>query len=172
MINLLILVVETNSKTKSDDKYISSFIKRFYNISGIKYDFVYMDGKGNYANVLPKVDKMRTKNKSLSSEVIYFIDVDYSADASKNTQSINLNKQIAQFTKNHNFDLVQFNYDIEDVFLGKQISDSDKERESTKFLCNNSINNVNESFFTVKNPATCRHRSNLSLVLDKYLPKK
>lgn len=95
--------------------------------------------------------------------VVYCLDVDNSLKDEIN------NADVINYCKENNYELVWFNKDVEDVFLGKQISDSKKTKEAANFAKQNKIQQLNIKLLNCHNPLTKHHYSNLKIVFDKYL---
>lgn len=67
-------------------------------------------------------------------------------------------------------ELVWFCHDVEEVFLGKRVPDSQKVQEAGTYRRKNGIR---EMYFNKLSEKTVRpHTSNLMCILDKYLTRK
>lgn len=186
----LIFVVETNKKCKSDWIYIKDTIDKFYlyDRSNVKLSTVYLDGKTKYTDngkekevekLLKQYNNASTENKSV---VIYCFDCD---DYDTKPDDKTFLKGIKQFCKNKNeeeeqkakndkrdwkvkYEFVWFCKDIERVYLGREVSDKEKKKESEKFKEKKLINNVNE--LKLSERGYKNNSSNILTVLDKYIP--
>lgn len=96
--------------------------------------------------------------------MIYCLD----ADIDK-TGSAAINPDIVSYCKQNGYQLVWFNSDVEDVFLGHTVDDKTKVRESVNFVKQNKIEKVNQVFLSCSAPLTRRHFSNLKLAFDQIL---
>ncbi len=168
----VILCMESSSDSKSDYIYISSAIRKYYSIdrNKIKFTRVYMDGRGNYAS--SKVSKKiasftaqyKAGNKNAESVVIYCFDCDR-YDAVKEDEDFL--KKAKQYCKEKGYKFVWFCRDIENVFLGRQVADSQKTKEAENFAKANGVEKLDKA-------KLCADKykdgySNLCIVLDDYL---
>lgn len=165
----LIFCVETNKKADTDWVYIVEAIRNKYMLPPqISLSKIYMETKSKYDSrkVLGEIEK-RTKCYNGETRVIYCIDTD--AYESNYEQKKELD-EIKSFCEKHNYDLVWFCHDVEEVFLGKQLENSQKKKEAGVFRSSKGIERVKEE----KLMATeIRNKSsNLLKVLDKYLERK
>ena len=127
----LIICVETNKKCNSDFIYIRSTINRFYDVdnANIRITPVYLDGKGKYASGKVKKEVASLKNqykaaaKNNSSIVIYCFDCD---NYDTKTEDLRFLNEAREYCDENGFRFVWFCKDIEDVYLGKQISERRK----------------------------------------------
>ena len=75
----LIIAVEANKESRSDYRYIDSFIKRYFKIGTNKISYVYMGSKMNYSNQGIKnqiTSLINSYRKTGKSHVIYWFDTD------------------------------------------------------------------------------------------------
>ena len=101
------------------------------------------------------------------SKVIYCIDTD--AYESNYEQKKELD-DIKRFCEKNGYDLVWFCHDVEEVFLGKQVENSQKVKEAGAFRSSRGIERVREDKLSV---AGIRNKcSNLLRVLGQYLERK
>lgn len=168
----LIFAVETNKKCKSDWIYIKETIDKFYEYSQsqVKLSVVYMDGKGKYQNksVKREINKLikqyAATSKTNESKVIYCFDCD---DYDRNQEDATFIKNAGQYCETEGYEFVWFCKDVERVYLGEKVKDSQKQKEAVIFKTKKMINNVN-----IKNLRMDNYRSNTSNIiniLDKYL---
>ena len=101
------------------------------------------------------------------TKVIYCIDTD---DYEKNIEHNNELNEISRFCDKNGYDLVWFCHNVEDVFLSKVISDSQKVSEAKAFRTKARIKEIplNQLSGNIKRV----HTSNLLNILDKYLSRK
>lgn len=71
----------------------------------------------------------------------------------------------------HNSDIVWFNRDIEEVFINSRLEDSEKKSKSIDFLAKGLIKFVSCQLFTYEDDFVGKRRSNLGVVISKYLEK-
>ena len=190
----LIFVVETNKKCKSDWIYIKDTIDKFYiyDMAHVKLSTVYLGGKTKYndngkkkevAKLLKQYNNASTENKSV---VIYCFDCDdydtkpddetFLEDVKKFCEKENKEEEQKVKKKEENnkkswkvkYEFVWFCKDIERVYLGREVSDKEKKKESEKFKKNKLINKVNEGNLSAESYRN--NSSNILTVLDKYIP--
>lgn len=166
----MILCVETNKRADTDYIYISETIRHLYKKDNqITINKVYMGSKTKYKSkeVLRNI-KQLTKDFTIGeTRVVYCIDTDaYETDIEhKKTFG-----DISRFCEENGYDLIWFCHDIEDVYIGKKISDSQKVQEAGAFRKKNKINEMElDQLSSDKKRA---HTSNILCILDKYLSRK
>ncbi len=164
---LLLVCVETNSKSKTDVFYINKFLKTVYVIDNeTKIDYVYMDGKHKYKDN-SVLDSIKKKSKDFSDKhIIYCIDTD---DIFTDPKHIALNEEISQYCSVNYYDLVWFCRNVEEVFLGKIIIDKDKVKEAKRF---GSLKEIDNSIIkSLDATVQTKRKSNLMAIFDNYLRK-
>lgn len=143
----LIFVVETNKKCGSDWIYIKETIERFYTYerTQLKFTPIYMDGKGKYPkkekDVESKVRQYRAMSKNNQSKVIYCFDCD---EYDRKPEDEDFLKKARKFCEDRNYEFVWFCKDIENVYIGKRIDDSQKKKEAANFKFRKLIGGVTE----------------------------
>ena len=169
----LIFVVETNKQCKSDWIYIKDTIDRFYQYDQVhvKFSPVYMDGKGKYKKKKKEISSLiaqyASRNETNQSRVIYCFDCDdYD---SKPEDSVFLTGA-KRYCDENGYDFVWFCKDIERVYLGKEVDDSQKKKEATTFKAKKMINNVDGNKLTATSYRS--NTSNIMNIIDKYLTRK
>lgn len=171
----IIFVVETNEKKKTDDIYINKFIRSYYDLSNndITIKFVHMCGKTNYKNktVVTKINKLINQNSKGENIVIYCFDTDR---IDKEIDDLKFLKEVEEYCKNNLYDLIWFCYEIENVFLGKTISDENKVVEAVKYQRKEVSydDKLIKNLSIDKNEKKTNNKSNIVLVLNKHLKKK
>ncbi len=171
----LILCMETNERVKSDYIYINNTIKFFYELdqSNIRISPVYMCGKGNYnsSGVRKKISKFFSMYdgaaKNNRSKVIYCFDCD---NYDKKSEDAIFLDKVKKYCEENDYEFVWFCKDIEQVYLGHSVSDSDKKKEAMAFDVKKKIREVDIGKLRVNRYLL--HKSNLCCVLDKYLTFK
>lgn len=101
------------------------------------------------------------------TKVIYCIDTD---DYEKNIEHENELNDIMQFCQKNSYELIWFCHDIEDVFLGKKISDSQKVQEAGAFRRKRKIEEISLDALSITTKRV--HTSNILTILDKYLSRR
>lgn len=165
----ILLCVESNHKARTDYQYIESTIKRFYiDDRKIRYRAIYLGSKTKY-NAKDKVREINNNIKNFPGDttIIYFIDVD-DYDISQETK--NLYDEIKEYCAKNNYEFVFFDRDVEDVYIGTQVHDSEKVSKVAEFKRKQLINTVDEDKLKVQTHK--KHCSNILNVLDKYWKRK
>lgn len=169
----LIFVVETNAKCKSDWIYIKDTLEHFYHLDAAhtKLTPIYMDGKGRYRNkereIKSCISQYACTNKENESKVIYCFDCDEYDTKREDAEFL---KEIQKYCKENNYDFVWFCKDIEQVYLGKKVSNSQKKKESASFKAKKLISKVDVKSLSATDYKL--NRSNIMTVLDTYLTRK
>lgn len=143
MNNIFVFCVETTRQAQTDNVYINQTLKRFFN-AGTKNTirYVYLDSKGHYNNkkTLREIDKL-IRNSNWH-KVIYFLDTDrYDI----NYDDVKVWENITKFCEQNDYELVSFSRNVEDVYLGEIIQDSEKIKMAAKFQRDNAINNISKN---------------------------
>lgn len=168
----IILCYEARASSDSDYNYIKSCIDYLYPNAFRKYKMTKFPLSTKAAYKSRKVKKeidgfcsfYNGNNPGETTYVIYCLD----ADIDK-TGSAAINPDIVSYCKQNGYQLVWFNSDVEDVFLGHTVDDKTKVRESVNFVKQNKIEKVNQVSLCCSTPLTRRHFSNLKLVFDQIL---
>lgn len=166
----LIIAVEANKESKSDYRYIDPFIKRYFKIGTNKISYVYMGSKMNYSDKGIKnqiTSLINSYSKTGKFHVIYCFDTDdFSVSPEHQVNDEKIKKDLV-----HNSDIVWFNRDIEEVFINSRLENSEKKSKSINFLANGLIKLVSYQLFTYEDDFVGKRRSNLGVVISKYLEK-
>lgn len=126
--------------------YIHETINRFYQVDNqIKLQPIYMGAKNKYKSkeVLKEIENYQKKYILGNTVVIYCIDTD---DYEKNPEQLKELQEIKKFCKLKSYELVWFCHEIEEVYFGKRISDSDKVKEAANFRRQKKIKDVKEEY--------------------------
>ena len=166
----MILCVETNKRANTDYIYIFETIKHVYKEDRrITINKVYMWSKTKYKSkeVLRSI-KQYTKDFTIGeTKVIYCIDTDaYETDI----EHKKVFDDISRFCEENGYELIWFCHDIEDVYIGKRISDSQKVQEAGAFRKKNKIEEMDLT--QLSGDRQRAHTSNILCILDKYLSRK
>lgn len=130
----VIFVVETNEVAKTDTRYIIKLWDQLYgaNNNDIKRQFVYMDGKSKYNRntIKTRIKSYLKANSDGENYVVYCFDTDKIDTVTRDLNNI---KEYKKYCDDNGYKFVWFCYDIEMVFIGRSVPDSEKEYESKKF---------------------------------------
>lgn len=143
----LVFVVETNKKCNSDWIYIKDTIEYFYEYdrTQVKFSPVYMDGKGKYKSKEKQVTQIVRQYSAMSktnhSKVLYCFDCD---DYDSNPDDQKFLKEAKQYCDSKGYDFVWFCKDVEQVYIGKRVDDSQKKKEAATFKARKLINKVDQ----------------------------
>ncbi len=164
-------VVESqSSKYDSDYKYIKAFLNQYYNIrTSVKLNPIHLHGKTNYNKKEKEINKMikryhKSQNTDQESVVFFCLDVD-NPDLNDNEK---LNKEIENYCKGKNYELIWFYRDVEEVFWGKRCKKEEKIDKANQFLIKNVILSYDISKLENNNVKKGISTSNLKIVVDKY----
>ena len=167
----LVFVVETNKKCNSDWIYVKDTIEHFYSYerTQLKLSVVYMDGKGNYNS--PKKEKeikkltsqYKASSKSNRTRVIYCFDCD---DYDSKPDDFKFLENARQYCNEYGYDFVWFCKDVEQVYIGKKVDDSQKTKESAVFKSKKLIVNIDSEKLSVEKYRN--NTSNIMSVLNRY----
>ena len=157
----LVFVMETRSSNRSDWMYIKSTIDYFYKPRTFALDKIFATTK---SELIQQDVKINSKINDLNREVKVIVVADYDRDE-------NLNNIIEQYCNDKKYDLVWMNLDVEDVYLGKQVSDNHKKSEAINFQAKKHKLLPNIKGLDNNTPLKTRHTTNLLLVLDKYISR-
>lgn len=166
----MILCVETNKQADTDSIYITEAINRYFVVDNkVKISKVYMGTKTKYKSkdVLREINQKIKMYTIGESQVIYCIDTDQFETNPEHQREF---QEIINFCEEHGYELIWFCHDVEEVFLGKKISDKLKRKEAADFRKNKKIEQVDVKCLASAN-RNCR-MSNMFNILEKYLSRK
>lgn len=157
----LIIIMETTRKNLSDWMYIKGTLDYFYKprTYGISKIFA-----GSKSKLIQQEENIKLKLKNIERRPIVVVCADYDREEA-------LNRQIADYCKKNLYELVWMNLDIEDVYLGKQIKNTQKAIEAINFQKKKDTIFRNITGLNNPDPLSIRHTSNILVVLDKYLTR-
>ncbi len=168
----VIFVVETSKNKKTDDRYIDKLVKAVYDSSSndIKFQYVHMGGKTKYnkENVQKDINSFIKQNKDGINHVLYCFDTDR---IDNNPEEVKKLQIYENYCKENGYHFVWFCSDIETVFLGRSVPDSEKETESKKFgkkdfeLTKSMVKRMSEK----NNDNKTKKNSNILFVLNSIL---
>ena len=162
----LIFVTESDI----DYGYLQNTIKSFYDISDTRIDKIYAGSKTKLLEsrietlIEEKKNHFDDDNKGIS-KVVFCYDID---DISKLKEHEENNKKIEEHCKEKGYDTIWFCRTVEEVYLGKIVSDNEKRKEMMKYI------RTHDNDLAIMNKPTTKHKynSNQIVVLDLYLNKK
>lgn len=163
----LVFVVETNKKCNSDWIYIKDTIEYFYEYdrTQIKFTVLYMDGKGNYKKKEKPISQFIKQYKAMSrtnhSKVIYCFDCD---DFDSNPDDLRFLKEVERYCGDKGYEFIWFCKDVEQVYIGKKVDDSQKRKEAAVFKAGKLINKIDHKQLSEERYRT--GTSNIMNVLD------
>ena len=165
----LIFAVETNKSCKSDWIYIKETIDYFYRYdqTKLKLSPVYMDGKDKFKKKEKEINKLvkqyASQSKSNRTRVIYCFDCD---DYDVKPECVTFLKSARAYCQTMGYDFVWFCKDVEHVYLGRQIPDSQKQKEAANFKRKKGIATIDVRNLAVQEFRI--HGSNIVQVLARY----
>ena len=157
----LVFVMETRSSNRSDWMYIKSTIDFFYKPRTFALDKIFATSK---TELIKQDTKINAKTNDSSREIKVIMVADYDREEE-------LNQKIENYCNAHDYDLVWMNLDVEDVYLGKQISSNQKKSEAINFQYKKHKLLPKLDGLDNKTPLKTRHTTNLLVILDKYLSR-
>lgn len=169
----LIFVVESNKKSKSDWIYIKDTIDYFYEYdrAHVKLSPVYMNGKGNYKTKDKELKGLVSQYCSVSkenrTEIIYCFDCD---DYDIKKEDVDFLNEVQQYCKSRGYGFVWFCKDIEQVYIGRKIDNSQKTKEAVMFKTKKIIATVDDRKLSIDRYQ--KNTSNIMRILDRYLIRK
>lgn len=164
----IIICVETSKIAATDVLYIDKTIKSFYKIdNSIKLTYIYCSGKSKYnsKSVLSEIKDKKSKIKD--SIVIYAFDTDA---IDSNSNDIKLTALIESYCNINNHSFIWFYRDIEEVFLHQSVDNTRKVEMAKKFSNLSNLGLADEK--TLSSSEKVRYKSNLLIILDKFLVRK
>ncbi len=166
----MILCVETKKSADTDSIYILDTINRWYKVDNkVKISKINMNSKSRYnsKDVVREIAKKKKEFVLGDTHVIYFIDTD---QYDRNPEHERELKEITRYCEDNGINLVWFCHDVEEVFLGHKVSDSQKVQEATTFRRKRKIEEIQIEKLSCNTKRACV--SNIMNILDKYLARK
>ncbi len=176
---LAIFIVESDNKSKSDYLYISKYLHHFFNVG--KQDVirpVFLGGKGNYrkrskeSEIKGFVEKFKSYKRDDDRIVVFCcIDIDDISRTGSAHENRVYAKTIHDYCCDKNWEFVWFHETIEEVFVGKRVSDKDKYRTARSFAVER-LDSLKDCSFKHESYSGCvSGTSNLDIVLGKYFER-
>ncbi len=163
----ILFCVETTRKANTEYPYILETIRHFYvESSKITIRPVYMGSKSRYRSRSVQED-IKKQSGLADTSVVYCVDTDDFDVSSEDRMQL---EQIREYCSANGYDFVFFCRDVEDVFCGKRMSDTEKTQAIAKFRSSGGIARIRTDFLG-KNRYQI-HCSNILTVLDKYWIRK
>lgn len=167
----LILVVESKKSAKTDSQYIRKLIMKLFDKTisdkDIKLSDVFMCGKSNYnkRSTIKQINDWKKYNAKGINYIIYFFDTDNVSDP---TWMKKLSDEVIPFCSANKYEFVWFSYDIEDVFLQKQIEDKKKLSVASKYKIDDYFKKISPFIYDQNSTNQYfEHHSNIILVLNQ-----
>ena len=170
----LIFCVETNRKSDTDFLYIKSTLDRFYDCRNghVQIKPVYLGGKGRYSTnsnarkINELIRQFSAGSKSAESHVFLCLDCDkYDSDP----EDHKFLTDAENYCRNkENYHLIWFCRDVEDVYLGHQISNTQKTDAAKRFVARKQIETIDAN--KLRADQYKQHYSNVCTVLDQLFP--
>lgn len=164
----ILFCMESNSRADTDYQYIHATIQYYYEDNkNIAYKKEHLNSKTRY-NDRAIIKKIRDFQRySRDAHIIYCIDTD---DYLASPKDKALLEQIDNYCHANGYDLIFFCRDVEEVYWGKQVHDTEKTKMAIQFKKNNMIVSVNEE--NLRKEAYALKSSNILDVLDQYFVQK
>lgn len=166
----MILCVETKKSADTDSIYILDTVNRWYKVDNkVKISKINMNSKSRYnsKDVVREIAKKKKEFVLGDTHVIYFIDTD---QYDRNPEHERELKEITRYCEDNGINLVWFCHDVEEVFLGHKVSDSQKVQEATTFRRKRKIEEIQIEKLSCNTQRA--YVSNIMNILDKYLARK
>lgn len=164
----ILFCVETTKNANTDYPYIRSTIDHYYEITRqTVIRPVYMGSKSRYNSRAVQEDIRKQSDALGNTHVIYCIDTD---DCSISPKTKTQTDQIRDYCRQSHYDFVFFCRNVEDVYHGKLIPDTDKIKAVRRFRTQKLIGAIAPA--NLKREDYQPHCSNILNVLDKYLVRK
>lgn len=170
----LIFVVESDSSSKIDDRYIKKLIHEMYIISNNEYQiqFIHLNGKGNYKSkkIVSQIEKYIILNKEGNNYVFYCIDTD---EINTKRDEFDFFKKIENFCQLNQYYLIWFYRNIEHAILNRNICDNLKKKEASLFYRNSiDIIDIQKRLSCISLTTGKKGKSNFCCVLDEIIERK
>lgn len=166
----MIFCLETNKRAGTDYIYIKEILNNLYQMNNhVKISPIYMGTKTKYQSkdILREIRQKTKEYIHGETKVIYCIDTD---EYERVSEDANAFRDIRQFCEEREYELIWFCHDVEEVFVGQSISDSQKVKAAKAFRNNKDIEKLSRERLSEKEPKSCA--SNILRVLDLYLERK
>lgn len=166
----MIFCVETNKQADTDWIYLSEALKHIYvRTNQIKFTKVNMGTKSKYNSreVLKDIQKKTSDFVLGETKVFYCIDTDFYDTCHEHQKEF---EDIKKFCSENGYELIWFCHDVEEVFLGRKVPDSEKIKEAANFRRKEMIAKVKSVNLTAN--SLKKNASNILSVLDNYLERK
>lgn len=166
----MIFCLETNKRAGTDYIYIKEILSNLYQMNNhVKISPIYMGTKTKYQSkdILRDIRQKTKEYIHGETKVIYCIDTD---EYERVSEDANAFRDIRQFCEEREYELIWFCHDVEEVFVGQSISDSQKVKVAKAFRNNKDIEKLSRERLSEKGPKSCA--SNILRVLDLYLERK
>lgn len=162
---VVVIVVESNNIKNSDCIYLKEYIEEYHNYNNIPVRYAFMGGKHNYKKQNVKDQIQKHISVANDYDIIYVFDKDdHHLDYNDNKHINN----VIRYCKKHEYHIVWFVRNIEDVFLGR--TPDNKDNAATRFKNTKQIKNIDLKKISSPNPQQ-RYTSNIKCVFDEVFKK-
>ena len=164
-----IFVVEADRKCKSDWIYIKDTMDHFYHYdsSNVKLSPVYMAGRGNYKKkereIAGLISQYRAGGKANHSNLLYCFDCDDYDTSQKDSEFL---KSAEKYCRERDAAFVWFCKDVEQVYIGRSIENSQKKKMAAAFKEREQIREIRSRQLSAE--VYRNQTSNILRVLDSY----
>lgn len=132
-----------------------------------------MGGKGNYKNrsITSKINNYAKENHKGQNIIIYCVDTDR---IDNDSESVVFFEEVQKYCLDNKYEFVWFCYEIENVFLGKTISNENKVKEAISYQKKRTVfdDKIIKNMSIIDEKQKTNNKSNLVLVLNKYFKIK
>ena len=164
----ILFCVETTRRADTDYQYIRETIRHFYvESSKIAIRPVYMESKTRYNSKSVQEEIRKQSLYSKDTSVIYCVDTD---NYHLSIEDRKILDAIREYCQSRGYDFVFFCRDVEDVYCGNSVPDTEKLPAIKKFKSSHTIRNIKTDFLEKETYQI--HCSNILTVLDQYLVRK
>lgn len=168
MNNRILFCVETTQQANTDYPYIRDTIDYYYEVPRkTVIRPIYLGSKTRYNSRSVRENIKKQSGTSGNTHVIYCIDTDSRSISEDNNH---LTERIREYCNKQGYDFIFFCRDVEDVYHGRQLPDTEKVQAVRRFRSRRLIETIKSE--NLKSKEYRYHCSNILNVLDQYLPRK
>lgn len=116
-----IFLVETDSISKSDYKFIRSYLTLIHAPRTDKYSPIYLNGKGNYKKKQTQINNLIKQYRDSGGQSRVFLCMDVDSINIIQDQS-DMNQKIIEYAHLKGYEIIWFKRTVEEVFCGKKVT--------------------------------------------------